>query len=269
MSSGISEPERVATVTSAPPDTKRSAYTGRLAVVMFGSPGSGKGTQSKFLVDWLRIPQISTGDMLREHIRRGTEVGKAIEARMRAGSLVSDELVNQLVYERIHQSDCDRGFILDGYPRTPAQAQEMMRLLGSVGAREVVIHLVVDYNVIIARMTGRRVCPVCGTLYNAISRPPRVEGVCDLDGEVLGIREDDREDVVRERLTQYEASTRPLIEFFRKSSERLFEVDASQDRPETVFGKIQDVLASLLDRDPVQLSGSAMAGMVTDGARAR
>src|SRR5216683_1570908 len=100
-----------------------------LAVVMFGSPGSGKGTQSKFLVDWLKIPQISTGDMLREHIRKGTEVGKAIAARMHAGSLVSDELVNQLVYERIHQSDCERGFILDGYPRTPAQAEEMMRLL--------------------------------------------------------------------------------------------------------------------------------------------
>src|SRR3954471_19391817 len=98
--------------------TTESART--LAVVMFGSPGSGKGTQSKYLVEWLKIPQISTGDMLREHIRNGTEVGKAIESRMRAGSLVSDELVNQLVYERIHQPDARRGFILDGYPRTPA-----------------------------------------------------------------------------------------------------------------------------------------------------
>jgi adenylate kinase len=216
-----------------------------LAIVMFGSPGSGKGTQSKFLVNWLRIPQISTGDMLREHIRNGTEVGKAIESRMRAGSLVSDELVNQLVYERIHQPDCSRGFILDGYPRTPAQAQEMMRLLATVGAREVVIHLVVDYNIIISRMTGRRVCPKCGTLYNSVSKPPQKEGICDLDGSVLLVREDDREEVVRERLAQYEASTRPLIEYFRKTSERLFEVDASRERPEVVFSKIQAALEEL------------------------
>ena len=230
-----------------------------MAVVMFGSPGSGKGTQSKYLVEWLKIPQISTGDMLREHIRNGTEVGKAIESRMRAGSLVSDELVNQLVYERIHQSDCDCGFILDGYPRTPAQAQEMMRLLSGVGAREVVIHLVVDYNVIISRMTGRRVCPMCGTLYNAVSRPPKVEGICDLDGSALVIREDDREEVVRERLAQYEASTRPLIEYFRKSSDRLFEVDASKDRPEVVFKRIQTALSGILDRNIVAGISQAVA----------
>jgi adenylate kinase len=216
-----------------------------LAVVMFGSPGSGKGTQSKYLVEWLKIPQISTGDMLREHIRNGTEVGKAIESRMRAGSLVSDELVNQLVYERIHQPDCQRGFILDGYPRTPAQAQEMMRLLDTVGAREVVIHLVVDYNIIISRMAGRRVCLKCGTLYNSVSKPPKVEGICDLDGSVLSVREDDREEVVRERLAQYEASTRPLIEYFRKTSERLIEVDASRDRPEVVFEKIRAALEEI------------------------
>src|SRR5271165_2308187 len=97
-----------------------------IAIVMFGSPGSGKGTQSKYLVEWRKIPQISTGDMLRDHIRRGTEIGKSIEALMRAGSLVSDDLVNALVYERIRQPDCERGFILDGYPRTTAQASEMM-----------------------------------------------------------------------------------------------------------------------------------------------
>lgn len=213
-----------------------------LAVVMFGSPGSGKGTQSKYLVEWLGIPQISTGDMLREHIRRGTEIGKAIQERMRAGSLVSDELVNALVYDRIQQPDCAKGFILDGYPRTPAQAQEMMRLLGLVGAGEVVIHLLVDYNIIISRMTGRRVCLKCGTLYNAISHPPKKAGLCDLDGEVLVVRDDDREEVVRERLAQYEARTQPLIEYFRKTSDRLIEVDASHDSPQAVFAKIQTML---------------------------
>src|SRR5579863_1767252 len=139
-----------------------------IAIILFGSPGSGKGTQSKYLVEWLRIPQISTGDMLREHIRHGDAIGLAIMDRMRAGSLVSDELVNQLVFERISQPDCNRGFILDGYPRTPAQAEEMMRLLAARGAGEVVIHLVVDYNIIISRISGRRACPVCGTLYNAV-----------------------------------------------------------------------------------------------------
>src|SRR5579862_8754118 len=208
------------------------------AIILFGSPGSGKGTQAKYLVEWLRIPQISTGDMLREHIRSGDEIGKAIVERMRAGSLVSDELVNQLVFERIHEPDCERGFILDGYPRTTAQAGEMRRLLAAVGAGEVVIHLVVDYNIIISRISGRRVCPKCGTLYNAVSRPPKIEGVCDLDGTALVIRDDDREEVVRERLVQYERQTQPLIEFFRTTSERLIEVDASREKPEAVFQRI-------------------------------
>src|ERR1700683_123649 len=165
-----------------------------VAIILFGSPGSGKGTQSKYLVEWLKIPQISTGDMLREHIRNGDAIGLAIGDRMRAGSLVSDELVNQLVFERISQPDCNRGFILDGYPRTPTQAEEMMRLLAARGAGELVIHLVVDYNIIISRISGRRACPVCGTLYNAVSRPPKVDGICDLEGESLVIREDDKEE---------------------------------------------------------------------------
>jgi adenylate kinase len=220
-----------------------------IAVVMFGSPGSGKGTQSKYLVEWLHIPQISTGDMLRDHIRRESDIGKSIAALMHAGMLVSDQLVNELVHDRIQQPDCARGFILDGYPRTIAQAKEMSRLLASMGAEEVVIHLVVDYNVIIARMTGRRVCPKCGTLYNAVSRPSRVEGICDLDGETLIVRDDDREEVVRERLHQYEESTRPLIEYFRSEGERLFEVDASRDRPETVFRGIQDKLEGLVSEE--------------------
>jgi len=217
-----------------------------LAIVLFGSPGSGKGTQAKFLAGWLGIPQISTGDMLREHIRHGSAIGKAIESRMRAGSLVADDLVNNLVHERILQPDCARGFILDGYPRTPQQAEEMMRLLASAGAGEVVIHLVVDYNIIISRMAGRRMCPKCGTLYNAVSRPPKIEGICDLDGTALVVRDDDREDVVRERLDQYEARTRPLIEFFRARTERLFEVDASRDRPEIVFRHIKSMLNGLV-----------------------
>jgi len=219
-----------------------------LAVILFGSPGSGKGTQSRLLVEWLGIPQISTGDMLREHIRSGDAIGRAIAARMRAGSLVSDELVNQLVFERIHQPDCSRGFILDGYPRTTAQAEQMVKLLAGVGAEPVAIHLIVDYNIIISRMLGRRVCPLCGTLYNAISKPPKIEGKCDLDGSALIVRDDDREDVVRERLEQYEHQTQPLVEFFRTTGDRVYEVDASGKNPAAVFRQIQSDLRELVRR---------------------
>jgi adenylate kinase len=216
-----------------------------IALVLFGSPGSGKGTQSKYIVEWLGIPQISTGDMLRDHIRRGTGIGLSIEARMKAGTLVPDDLVNALVADRISWPDCQKGFILDGYPRTTAQAKEMMRLLAGIGAEEVVIHLVVDYNVIIARMQGRRVCPKCGTLYNAVSRPPQTEGICDRDGERLVVRDDDRPDVVRERLEQYEERTSPVIDVFRADGHRVFDVDASRDLPEAVFARIRALLETV------------------------
>ena len=215
-----------------------------IALVLFGSPGSGKGTQSKYIVDWLGIPQISTGDILREHIRKGDAIGVSIAELLRAGSLVSDELVNELVRARIGEEDCKRGFILDGYPRTTAQAEEIMGLLRVKGVEEVVIHLVVDYNVIISRITGRRVCPKCGTLYNAISHPPKADGICDVDGERLVIREDDREDVVRERLAQYDRQTQPLIEFFGKSGHRVYQVDASTAKPEAVFREVRAKLVS-------------------------
>jgi len=215
-----------------------------LAIVLFGSPGSGKGTQSKYLVRWLGIPQISTGDMLREHVRLGTPIGKVVEARMKAGALVPDRLVNELVFDRIRKPDCQRGYILDGYPRTPEQATELMRVLEASDTTEVVIHLVVDYNIIISRMAGRRVCPKCGTLYNAISNRPAKEGVCDLDGELLVVREDDRPDVVRARLNEYEELTRPVIESFGRAGVQLFEVNASDQGPQAVFDNIRGALQS-------------------------
>ena len=224
-------------LTAVSPNSRRP-----LAMVLFGSPGSGKGTQSKFLVKWLGIPQISTGDMLREHVRTGTPIGKAIEARMKAGSLVPDLLVNELVFERIRKPDCERGYILDGYPRTPEQATELVRVLETSETTEVVIHLVVDYNVIISRMAGRRVCPKCGTLYNAISNRPAKEGVCDLDGTALVVRDDDRPEVVRARLDEYEALTRPVIESFRKAGVKLFEVSASDRGPQAIFESIRGEL---------------------------
>ena len=209
------------------------------ALILFGPPGSGKGTQSKLLVKTLGIPQISTGDMLREHVRKGLAAGTKVEAKMKAGILVKDEVVNRLVEERLSQPDAAGGFILDGYPRTRAQAETLCGMLSAKGRDAVVIHLVVDYNVIIARLTGRRLCPVCGTLYNETSKPPKVPGVCDLEGAALIIRDDDREEVIRQRLEAYESQTRPLIEYFREKGKRLYDVDASHETPEAVFRKIE------------------------------
>jgi adenylate kinase len=210
----------------------------RQAIILFGSPGSGKGTQSKFLVERIGIPQISTGDMLREHIQNGDAIGLRVRDQMRAGSLVSDDLVNALVEERLREHDTDRGFILDGYPRTLQQAVTMTALLDRLGISPLVIHLVVDYTVIIARISGRRQCPACGTLYNATSKPPKVPGVCDLDGVSLVIREDDQESVVRERLDAYEQKTTPLLDYFRQSGRRMVEIDASFLKPDEVFKKV-------------------------------
>jgi len=211
------------------------------ALVLFGSPGSGKGTQAKLLEQCLHVPHVSTGDMLRAQI---AEVGSAVAAKMQSGALVSDEVVNRMVEDRLVNPDADNGFILDGYPRTRAQADHICRWFDERKIRELVIHLAVDYNVIIARLTGRRQCPVCGTLYNVVSHPPRVDELCDRDGQKLVIREDDRESVIRERLDAYERQTRPVLDFFRSAGRRVFEVNGSGAAPEVVFQKIRQALNS-------------------------
>jgi adenylate kinase len=210
--------------------------------VLFGPPGSGKGTQAKLLRECLRVPHISTGDMLRDHIQAGDEIGLRVKELMHAGKLVSDELANQLVEQRISRPDCERGFILDGYPRTIQQAGQMEGLLERLGYGQVVIHLQVDYNKIIARLTGRRQCPVCGTLYSLTSQPPRVENVCDLDGSALVVRDDDREEVIRERLEAYERQTRPVLEHFAGSGHAFYTVDASDDPPAVIVHRICELI---------------------------
>lgn len=207
------------------------------AFILFGPPGSGKGTQAKLLSSCLSVPHISTGDMLRERVRKAN-AGAGVADTMAAGELVSDELVNRMVEERLAEPDAREGFILDGYPRTVEQARYLLERLGKRGVGVVVIHLVVDYNVLIARITGRRECPRDGTLYNIYFRPPRVPGICDLDGTLLVARPDDTEAVVRERLEAYDRQSRPVLEWFEAQEIRPVTADADNLPPEALFERI-------------------------------
>ena len=163
-------------------------------LILFGAPGSGKGTQAKLLRErCVKGPHISTGDILREHVLTGDNLGHEVAAIMASGQLVPDELVSRLVEERISRKDCAEGFILDGYPRTVQQARFLAAVLSQRGVDRLVIHLKVDYNKIIARLSGRRLCPQCGALYSVAPNAPTISEVCDYDGARLLIRDDDRE----------------------------------------------------------------------------
>jgi adenylate kinase len=210
----------------------------RKAIVVFGAPGSGKGTQAKLLSECLGIPHISTGDVLRERVRTGEGLAAEVVAAMKAGELVPDEVVNHIVEQRLGQPDAAQGFILDGYPRTVHQAERLEQWLGDPAGGPVVICLVVDYNIIISRLAGRRQCPRCRTLYNLVSQPPRVDQICDLDGEALVSRADDSEGVIRERLEAYRRETRPVLEYYRANACPVLEVEAGTGTPDAVFGRI-------------------------------
>jgi adenylate kinase len=219
-------------------------------VILLGPPGAGKGTQSKKIVDHYGIPQISTGDLLRDHVARGTELGLEAKAIMGRGELVPDELMYGIVACRLRECDCERGFVLDGFPRTAAQAGWLDAFLekevfdkskNSKNAAAdkcppVVIQLLVDYNQLLLRLTGRRSCPTCGRLYNIHLQPPRVDELCDLDGSKLVIRDDDRREVIAGRLEAYEHQTKPVADYYRLQR-RLVAVNA--DRP------VDDVTAQI------------------------
>jgi adenylate kinase len=208
------------------------------ALLLFGPPGSGKGTQAVLLAQALGIPHISTGDIFRQNVKEGTELGKQVKQIMESGQLVSDELVNRIVEDRLERSDCAPGFILDGYPRTSVQAGMLDCLLRSKGIAKVVVNLVVDYNVIIERIAARRSCPVCGAVYNLASNPPKSAGVCDRDGTALIQREDDKEEVVRKRFEAYNAQTLPVMDFFKVNGYRLVEAVGGNGAPEDLTAKI-------------------------------
>jgi adenylate kinase len=209
-------------------------------IILLGPPGAGKGTQAKLISDTFGIPQISTGDILRANVARQTELGMQAKAIMNRGDLVPDELVCDMVADRLQEADCCRGFILDGFPRTVRQAEwldahlEKMRTekQGDVCAQQacaapVVIRLTVDYNTLLQRITGRRSCPTCGLIYNVYFQPPKVQGICDVDGTPLTARPDDAENVFVERMKAYEQLTLPLVDYY-KARGRLIEVDGDQ-----------------------------------------
>jgi adenylate kinase len=202
-------------------------------VVLLGPPGAGKGTQSKRIMERYGIPQISTGDLLREHVVQGTELGLAAKAVMARGELVSDDLVCNMVRERLLLPDCKRGYILDGFPRTAAQAgwldalleRELFDNTRPTRAWPIVIRLDVDYNQLLLRITGRRSCPTCGRIYNVHFQPPRFDEVCDeAHGTPLVARNDDRLEVIQPRLTAFEEQTRPVADYYRRTG-RLISVN--------------------------------------------
>jgi len=206
-------------------------------LILLGAPGAGKGTQAELLMEKLSIPGISTGNMLREAMRNGTPVGEKAKYYMDNGLLVPDEVIMDIVAERVAQPDCQNGFILDGVPRTLAQAEA----LEAKGVRiDHVVSIEVDDSEIEGRMTGRRVCGKCGASYHIVANPPKTEGVCDSCGSQLVIRKDDAPETVRKRLQVYHATTEVLKDFYEKLG-RLRMVNGSQ----SIEGANEDILKAI------------------------
>lgn len=211
------------------------------ALVLLGAPGAGKGTQAREVSREFGIPQISTGDILRDAARRETPLGLQARARMEAGELIPDEVVCGIVEERISQPDCRKGFILDGFPRTLAQGEFLGKMLRARGHGDPqVLNVGVEHDVLMKRLTGRRTCSLCGEIYNVFFSPPKTEGVCDKDGAKLLQRADDNEESIRHRLAAYEKQTRPLIDYYRRKN-LLHEVDGSKT-PEAIAKDLVEFL---------------------------
>jgi len=200
-----------------------------LNLVFLGPPGVGKGTYAKELSKRYNIPHISTGDIFREEIRKGTELGKKVKSYVERGELVPDEIVIEVVRKRLSQDDCKRGFILDGFPRTINQAIA----LDSIVKVDLVFNFVAPKSVIIERLSGRRICQKCGAIYHIKFNPPKRPGICDKCGGPLYQREDDKPEVIEERLRVYEKQTAPIVDYYRKKG-ILVEVDASRNMEEVI-----------------------------------
>ena len=212
-----------------------------LNIVIFGAPGSGKGTQSERIVEKFGINHISTGDVLRAEIKNGTELGAKAKEYMDKGLLVPDELVCDLVVDRIQQADCEKGYILDGFPRTIPQAEALENALNAIEQKlDYAIDIDVPDENIINRMSGRRACVGCGATYHVLFNPTKVEGKCDVCGESLILRDDDKPETVKKRLDVYHTQTQPLIDFYTERKV-LVEVDGTQSM-DKVFDDIMKIL---------------------------
>jgi adenylate kinase len=189
-----------------------------MRLILLGPPGAGKGTQAMWLKETYAIPQLSTGEMLREAVAKGTEVGREAKSVMEAGRLVSDDIINRIVAERIDQPDAANGFILDGFPRTIPQAEALDRMLAERGlALDAVVEIKVDNQALVERISGRFSCAKCGAGYHDTFKPPKVAGVCDVCGATEFVRrKDDNAETVRQRLSAYEAQTAPLLPYYHE-----------------------------------------------------
>ncbi len=230
----------MADVTADPGQVSALPGLGR-AVILLGAPGAGKGTQAQRIAQRYHLPHLSTGDMFRDNIQRDTELGRKAKPLMERGQLVPDEIVLGMVADRINQADCANGFVFDGFPRTLQQAGDLERICNAhLLGGTIVLHMVVNPNLLMRRLTGRRICKAGGHIYNIYERPPLREGICDLDGSELIHRADDSEEVIGGRLTAYDRQTQPLVEYYT-SRGLLSSVDAMADA-DTVTKSIIGIL---------------------------
>ncbi|KKY00814.1 adenylate kinase [Paraclostridium benzoelyticum] len=214
-----------------------------MRIILLGPPGAGKGTQAAGIVEKYNIPHISTGDIFRKNIKEGTELGKKAKGYIDQGLLVPDELTVGLVTDRIAQPDCEKGFMLDGFPRNVAQAQHLDEYLKEVGiSLDKVVNIEVDKDILVGRAVGRRICKSCGATYHVEFNPPKVDGVCDVCGGELYQRADDNEETVSKRIQVYLDETKPLVNYY--SEEGIIANINGQQSIENVFGDIVEALGS-------------------------
>ncbi len=212
-----------------------------MKIIMLGAPGAGKGTQAKKIAEKFKVPHISTGDIFRANIKNGTELGNKAKVYMDQGLLVPDELVVDLVVDRVKQSDCKKGYILDGFPRTIPQAESLDKALLAIGEKvDYAINVEVPDGDIVERMAGRRACLNCGATYHLVNIPTKVEGICDVCGSEIVLREDDKPETVLKRLEVYHNQTQPLIDYYNKQG-ILKEVDGRKTMSDT-FEDILEIL---------------------------
>ena len=214
-----------------------------MKIIMLGAPGAGKGTQAKMIADKYSIPHISTGDIFRANIKNGTELGKKAKTYMDQGLLVPDELVVDLVVDRVGQEGCSNGYVLDGFPRTIPQAESLDAALEKLGSKvDYAINVEVPDENIVRRMSGRRACVACGATYHIVHIPTKVEGICDRCGSELILRDDDKPETVKKRLAVYHEQTQPLIDYYN-DKKVLVEVDGTKDMND-VFTDIVKILGA-------------------------